>query len=549
MKILKMQFHGHNILGDLSLDFTDEMGNPVDTVIFAGENGCGKTLILEELYHFAIGPTRAKTIDLEVLLNDAERNTLLTLLIRHSPSSIKAPNFPWKFKFRYDGRAGAIYCVNQGYIGFNPYELFKKVYSTIDVDFSPKDLNQITSNSLDSRDVYYEKSNKELATDISQLLIDIKTQDDADLADWVNSHSGELVPESIKSPRMKRFTNAFDQIFENKKFKGIKTIGGRKLIEFEENGKTVPIENLSSGEKQIVFRAGFLLKNKKSMQGAYVLVDEPEISMHPRWQMKILPFLRSIFTNENGEQTSQIFIATHSPFVIHNPNRCNDKVIILEKDENGTIQVSQSPEFYSWGELKHIAEPLRLEQKFANTCLNVFVEGETDEKYFRKACEIYGIDKSKIQFHWIGSKLKNGNVENSGSAGLDNSFISIKSNRQVIKGKFAFLYDCDVKRKETDADGLYVRVMKLNPNNQCLKRGIENLLNIPTEISMADYYKVERKTTDYGELRVLNHFQKVEFCEDICNLPAAQLRGVFGRIKEEIDRLLELVENKDGRHV
>ena len=55
MKILKMQFHGHNILGDLSLDFTDETGNPVDTVILAGENGCGKTLILEELYYFAIG--------------------------------------------------------------------------------------------------------------------------------------------------------------------------------------------------------------------------------------------------------------------------------------------------------------------------------------------------------------------------------------------------------------------------------------------------------------------------------------------------------------
>lgn len=549
MKILKMQFHGHNILGDLSLDFTDETGNPVDTVILAGENGCGKTLILEELYNFAMPPIRSKAVDLEVLLNDVERQKLLQLLIRGFPSLASAADFPWKFQFRTEGNANIVNCVNAGNRWFHANELLKRIYSTVEVDFVPNNLNHITSQSLDSKNIQSEKSSKGLATDISQLLIDIKTQDDSDLADWVNVHRGEPVPESIISSRMKRFTNTFDQIFENKKFKGIKTIGGRKLIEFEEKGKTVPIENLSSGEKQIVFRAGFLLKNKKSMQGAYVLVDEPEISMHPRWQMKILPFLRSIFTNENGEQTSQIFIATHSPFVIHNPNRCNDKVIVLEKDENGTIQVSQSPEFYSWGELKHIAEPLRLEQEFANTCLNVFVEGETDEKYFRKACEIYSIDKSKIQFHWIGSKLKNGNVENSGSAGLDNSFISIKSNRQVITGKFAFLYDCDVKRKETDADGLYVRVMRPNPNNQCLKRGIENLLNIPTEISMADYYKVERKTTDYGELRVLNHFQKVEFCEDICNLPAAQLRGVFGRIKEEIDRLLELVENKDGRHV
>ena len=316
---------------------------------------------------------------------------------------------------------------------------------------------------------------------------------------------------------------------------------GRKKIQFEENGKTVSIENLSSGEKQIVFRAGFLLKNKKSLQGAYVLVDEPEICMHPRWQMKILPFLKSIFTNESGEQTSQIFIATHSPFVIHNPNRCNDKVIVLEKVESGTIRVSQSPEFYSWGELKHIAEPLRLEQEFANTCLNVFVEGETDEKYFRKACEIYGIDKSKIQFHWIGSKLKNGNVENSGSAGLDNSFISIKSNRQVIKGKFVFLYDCDVKRNEADVDGLYVRVMKPNPNNHRIKKGIENLLDIPIQISMENYYRVEKKITDYGESREMQYIKKVELCEDICNLSCDQLKVVFMKIKEEIDRLLTLI--------
>ena len=49
MKILSIEFEKHPILGNLKLDFTDKNGNPVDTVLLAGENGCGKTTILEEL--------------------------------------------------------------------------------------------------------------------------------------------------------------------------------------------------------------------------------------------------------------------------------------------------------------------------------------------------------------------------------------------------------------------------------------------------------------------------------------------------------------------
>ena len=51
MRILSIEFENHSILGNLKLDFTDKNGNPVDTIILAGENGCGKTTILEELYN------------------------------------------------------------------------------------------------------------------------------------------------------------------------------------------------------------------------------------------------------------------------------------------------------------------------------------------------------------------------------------------------------------------------------------------------------------------------------------------------------------------
>lgn len=42
-----------------------------------------------------------------------------------------------------------------------------------------------------------------------------------------------------------------------------------------------------------------------------LFLDEIEVHMHPRWQRKILPAVQGLFPN------AQIFISTHSPFVIN----------------------------------------------------------------------------------------------------------------------------------------------------------------------------------------------------------------------------------------
>lgn len=49
-KIRKITFHNHPILGNLFLDFCNPEGKSVDTVILAGENGTGKSTILNAIY-------------------------------------------------------------------------------------------------------------------------------------------------------------------------------------------------------------------------------------------------------------------------------------------------------------------------------------------------------------------------------------------------------------------------------------------------------------------------------------------------------------------
>lgn len=71
------------------------------------------------------------------------------------------------------------------------------------------------------------------------------------------------------------------------KYSRVENMDGHKAILFEKNGKLIQIDALSSGEKQIVYRGCFLLKDANAMNGAFVFIDEPEISLHPKWQMKV----------------------------------------------------------------------------------------------------------------------------------------------------------------------------------------------------------------------------------------------------------------------
>ena len=52
MKIKRLKYKDHPILGNLELDFTTDGDRPYDSVILAGNNGCGKTTILDTISTF-----------------------------------------------------------------------------------------------------------------------------------------------------------------------------------------------------------------------------------------------------------------------------------------------------------------------------------------------------------------------------------------------------------------------------------------------------------------------------------------------------------------
>ena len=140
------------------------------------------------------------------------------------------------------------------------------------------------------------------------------------------------------SSKMYRFSNAFDNFFENKiKYTKIENKLTETMILFKNYERDISIDNLSTGEKQIVFRGAFLLRNLQKMKGGTVFIDEPELSMHPKWERKILQYYKDLFT-EDEELKSQLFIATHSEYVLKEALSQENNLVIVLKDDSGQIK-------------------------------------------------------------------------------------------------------------------------------------------------------------------------------------------------------------------
>lgn len=554
MKFRKIHFTDHPILGSCLFDFTNEQGDAVDTIIIAGENGCGKSVFLNELFAYnpsEIRDDRLYKINTEIELNDHELSRLRTspnfTNQGHKGISSNVINITQDFSIRgtweqskvsfMDNNQNQVSAIGH-ILNIENYSLFKSIFSDVEINFTPNAISSVTSRNIDEPKNVPIKSNSNIATEITQLLIDIDNLDNADLSKWVSEHPGIAPTMEVQKIRMKRFTNAFHSIFPHKRFVNIENNNGHKDVLFEEFKKKMSIDKLSSGEKQIVFRGGFLLKDKKSAEGALVLVDEPEISLHPKWQLEILSFLKTLFTNESGVQTSQIIVTTHSPFIIHNCTRNNDKVIVLQKNADGVISVSDTPQYYSWSPNLIVEKAFNISHNLNISNITVFVEGETDERYYKKALEVFEKTNSKLEFQWIGVNIMKGQAENTGDKALNNAFNFFRANMTIIPNKVILLYDSDTDKPNNDLERkLFVRKMDKYDNNVLYKIGIENLLQLPDNFNKEIYYKTASKTDGYGATNTIQNLDKIKLCDDMCSLPNDQLSKIFVNLKNEIDKL------------
>lgn len=329
--ITNIQWDNDSILGNLNLSFTKDDGTPYKTIVLAGENGTGKTRILQTVATFlnlgTIKPFKSITYDV-----NGEKYTITPRDINVDVGFHTRTKEGEKVSTNVDGHRGNLNRIREDILDIRHYGC---AYSKARSGFNTKPIKSTTTQQLDADS--YDNDDTDDFTNIKQLIVDVKAQDNSSLDKLTSKGEYTNYEDFHRASKIFRFENAFNSFFDTIQFDGVdEEATDEKKVTFSKNGKNIVIDDLSTGEKQIVFRGAQLLKNSKNLNGGIVLIDEPELSMHPKWQSKIFDYYTGLFS-QDGTQMSQVFFATHSENVIRTAVKDLDNTLIIILSSDGGV--------------------------------------------------------------------------------------------------------------------------------------------------------------------------------------------------------------------
>ena len=128
------------------------------------------------------------------------------------------------------------------------------------------------------------------------------------ISTYLKLYKETMVPFSDCYDDLKLFKDIFDKYNSTT---GKKLIYGPEGIRIRMDNRDVPLDRLSSGEKNALFMFFYLIF--KIPSNGIVLIDEPEISLHIEWQEDYVDQLLRICRKNK----LQVILATHSPHIVN----------------------------------------------------------------------------------------------------------------------------------------------------------------------------------------------------------------------------------------
>jgi len=326
MKIKNLHIKEFKGLRDISINF-EKNDEPLDLVVLAGSNGSGKTRILESILDYfnivLVVPEEAQN-KIELFFESMEEKCIDKL--GHELSFMYCLKFGSKEKKISVGSVGARYLDIKKELNILP----KIIYAPAEMNFKKMDM---ASTTLIQEYNFINIVNTNLVKDIPSY---IATKIISAIFKNKNEKVGDV---------QKKVFDEINEIFEildiDVKIEDISQDGRNIPIFTNSAGDKFDINELSSGEKQLFLRT--LAIRMLNPENSIILIDEPELSLHPKWQQRIVDVYRKIGKN------NQIIIATHSPHILGSVKKEN--IMLLDKDGEGKIVVRTGDELYdSYGQ-------------------------------------------------------------------------------------------------------------------------------------------------------------------------------------------------------
>ena len=325
MKIKNLHIKEFKGLRDISINF-EKNDKPLDLVVLAGSNGSGKTRVLESIkdyFESYIDIQAIKIINnLQIFFEKEEKECIDKIgSEKYFYSNLEY----FSLNDKKENLNDSSYLV----IKKNLLILPKIIYVPTEINFQKMD---VASTTLVQEYKFINIVDTNLIKDIPSY---IATKMISAMLKNKNEKVGDV---------QKKVFNEINEIFENLsidvKVEDISQDGRNITLFTNSSGDEFDINELSSGEKQLFLRT--LAIKMLNPENSIILIDEPELSLHPKWQQRIVDVYKKIGKN------NQIIIATHSPHILGSVKKEN--IMLLDKDDEGKIGVKTIDEYDSYGQ-------------------------------------------------------------------------------------------------------------------------------------------------------------------------------------------------------
>ena len=335
MKIEKIYISNYKNLENLEMNFKKN-NEILDLVVLTGSNGSGKTRILECILNcfenYINSNYKEDKNRLDIYFQENEKkcfNEILDL------------EMFFKILNRYNWNKEESFVLGDNYKKDDFFEKGKILKEKLEV--LPKIIyvpTEINFQKMDTASTTLVQKYRFINIVDTNLIKDIPSFIATKIITAIFQNKNEKVGDV-----QKKVFDEINEIFEileiNVKVEDISQDGRNIPIFKNSAGEKFDINELSSGEKQLFLRT--LAIKMLNPENSIILIDEPELSLHPKWQQQIVDVYKKIGKN------NQIIIATHSPHILGSVKKEN--IILLDRSDDGKIIIKTDEDLYdSYGQ-------------------------------------------------------------------------------------------------------------------------------------------------------------------------------------------------------
>ena len=240
-----------------------------------------------------------------------------------------------------------------------------------------------------------------------------------DIKELLPKHIKKLIYENdIKASEVyKNIKDEINNIFESLDIKvefSRRDAEGNIYFKNKISKEEFTIDHLSTGEKTLLSKVLYLYF--KDVKNQIILIDEPELSLHPAWQNRVL----KLYENFAIKNNCQIIIATHSPQIIGSAKP--EYLRILTFQDNSVKVLDNFNKSYGLEFSKVLLDimgveelrALEVEEKFIK--LKRYIQEKDSKRFvelFTELEDILGSDDTDLQLLKLQANLKGLNVSSS----------------------------------------------------------------------------------------------------------------------------------------